>query len=409
MNKITKIVSLITLFLVLISQIYILSIYVHPDTGTQEKVREIKNVSAETENNYTEDQEKIPTQEEYSPVLCEIGTATWCKYCPEMEKKIYEIYDSGKYPIYIVSLVYDKSKAAKNRLEKDYNIYGFPTLFIDGGRKVIFGSDVGKSEIEKQIKNVAERPKKDISIDLDVSLEDNESLDLKLRIKNKEDSDYSGKLKVYLVEINSRWYDYDGKPYRFALLDFIIDREIYLDFGEDKTITSTWRISNSLKPVNKDNLMIIATLFSDESKVKYSDPPENKRSFSARYVDYLVAKRIGEGNLPPQVGISIPREGMLHLRSKPLFKMPFGRTIVIGKTYLDFTVRDDGDYVKIKIYVDGEIKKIIVDNNFNKEEEYRFILPHPLLGNHNVMIEVYDKNGKKGKAELDLWCFKIFN
>ncbi len=405
MNKITKLVTLTVLILLLISQIFIISGQL---SSTSYEESGLTGTNTQETANNTNKQNVISPQKKYYPVLCEIGTATWCKYCPELEEKIYDIYDQGKYPIYLVSLVYDKSQSAKKRLERDYSIYGFPTLFVDGGREVIYGSDVGKSEIEKKIKTVAEKPKKNISIDIDVNLKDNESLYLKIEIRNNESSDYSGRLKVYLVEINSRWYDYEGRPYRYALLDFVLDRKVYIDFGEKEVITCTWKIGDNLKPINRENLMVIVTLFSEESKKMYSDPPENKKSFDAHYLDALAVKKLGEGNLPPHIGIAQPKKGMFHFRSKPLFKTLSRKTVVFGKTYLKFVVRDDGRYVKIRIYVDGKLHRIIVDNNFGGEKEYQFKLPPLLIGRHTITIEVYDEEGEGGKESMEILSFLLF-
>ncbi len=72
-------------------------------------------------------------------VLIETGTATWCPYCPIMDEALKSIYEKGEYPFYMVALIADKNSKAYDRVINDYNLYGYPTAFIDGGRKVIVG------------------------------------------------------------------------------------------------------------------------------------------------------------------------------------------------------------------------------------------------------------------------------
>jgi hypothetical protein len=81
-------------------------------------------------------------------VFVEEGTETDCKNCPIVANILHELYESGKYNFYYVSLVNDRSPKAKTRLSDDYDVYGFPTVFIDGGYKVIVGGTNAKSEYQ---------------------------------------------------------------------------------------------------------------------------------------------------------------------------------------------------------------------------------------------------------------------
>ena len=49
-------------------------------------------------------------------VFIEEGTATSCKFCPDMAYALDSIYQSGDYPFYFVALVEDRNQEAKNRL-----------------------------------------------------------------------------------------------------------------------------------------------------------------------------------------------------------------------------------------------------------------------------------------------------
>jgi len=65
-------------------------------------------------------------------VFCEKGTASWCPSCPSMASKLSDIYESGDYPFFFVSMVVDESNDANSRMG-NYNLKWLPTAFYDGG------------------------------------------------------------------------------------------------------------------------------------------------------------------------------------------------------------------------------------------------------------------------------------
>jgi len=97
-------------------------------------------------------------------VFIEEGTATDCKNCPIVANILNELYESGKYNFYYLSLVNDRSSEAQNRLSQDYDIYGFPTVFIDGGYKVIVGGNNAKSKYEQAILDAGSREAPNIQV-----------------------------------------------------------------------------------------------------------------------------------------------------------------------------------------------------------------------------------------------------
>ena len=72
-------------------------------------------------------------------VFIEEGTVTWCPDCPAMGHALYDIYESSDYPFYYVALVEDMDATANNRVMNEYNLWGYPTGYIDGGYKVLTG------------------------------------------------------------------------------------------------------------------------------------------------------------------------------------------------------------------------------------------------------------------------------
>jgi len=90
---------------------------------------------------------------------------------------------------------------------------------------------------------------------------------------------YKGRLRVYVVEIESRWEMENRQPYHYALLDFAYNGELsinYLDTFED---TINWQ-----GDVKEDNVIVMAAVFNPEPHKNYADPPIG-RPFNAHYVD----------------------------------------------------------------------------------------------------------------------------
>jgi len=119
-------------------------------------------------------------------VFIEEGTATWCQYCPSMAEALYTVYQSGEYPFYFVALIHDKSPGAADRLENDYNIYGFPTAFFDGGYRVIVGGDSNPNSYRSRIRASGQRNVHDLNLTLSVEYLGNGALQVSVNIINNQ-------------------------------------------------------------------------------------------------------------------------------------------------------------------------------------------------------------------------------
>ena len=209
----------------------------------------------------------------FHTVFIEEATQTTCKNCPTIGKILSDLYENDEYDFYYVSMIEDKNSRAHDRLYDDYNILGFPTVFIDGGYKVLYGGLVGKSEFEKAIKNAELRAAPNIKVNLNAEYDNiTEKLLTKVTIENKEDVIYEGSLKVYLTEILSRWNNYDGKKYDFGFLDYVINKGISISPNDNISVTGEMDISD----YDYQNLMVIAVVFNSEYVPKYSYPNENR-------------------------------------------------------------------------------------------------------------------------------------
>jgi hypothetical protein len=119
-------------------------------------------------------------------IFIEEASPTWCHNCPDMANKLFQIYNSKEYPFYFVSLISDMNDIANSRLQNDYNIYGYPTGFFDGGKNVIIGGGVNINDYISKIKLCGERNVHDLNLSLSVEWIGNGSLDISFSIINNE-------------------------------------------------------------------------------------------------------------------------------------------------------------------------------------------------------------------------------
>ena len=101
-------------------------------------------------------------------VFIEEGTGTWCPSCPPMAEVLHNISKMGEYPFYYTAIVEDMTKNSTIRLVDDYNIYGYPTAFFDGGKKVVMGSGRDEAYFISIIETCAKSDVHDLDLNLSV-------------------------------------------------------------------------------------------------------------------------------------------------------------------------------------------------------------------------------------------------
>jgi hypothetical protein len=74
-------------------------------------------------------------------VLVEDATAWWCPNCPYVSLALDNIYHSGEYPFYFLSLIEDRGSflgdsLGTTRTHDVYNRWALPTIYADGGYRV---------------------------------------------------------------------------------------------------------------------------------------------------------------------------------------------------------------------------------------------------------------------------------
>ena len=282
-----------------------------------------------------------------------------------------------------------------------------PVVYIDGGYKLLFGGGATESDFLSNIRSARNREVPEISTKLTAEYDEN-STELTTRIIaiNNETEQYSGRIRVYLTEIISRWNQQNSEPYHFALVDYIIDKEIKIPGNgnitiEDERLLSEFAVSDLLA----EELMIISVIFNSKSTIKDSFPiDKSKGDFQAHYADSTEATLIVPGgNLPPQAKISYPKAGKFHMFGNAVFKTPFKRTYLTGTTQVIAEITDDSGIEKVEFYIDGTL----VSTDFEEPYEYEIKKPS-ILGRltispiHTIKIIAYDNEGKTDDAIIEV-------
>ena len=341
-------------------------------------------------------------------VFIEEATATWCAPCPQVAAILHDLYETKNYQFYYVSMVHDVNDKAKERLDTDYNNLGFPTVYIDGGYKVVFTAEdksVYKDEISAAL--LRNTPNLHISVNAEFDNATNEMI-IDILVENEEEETYTGRLRVYLTEITSRWADYDGIPYSYGFLDYIINQEISIGAGDNEVFHKVRKISDfGFSNIDPENLKIFAVVFSSEKNQGYSDPPDNQELFDAYYADAVNdTDLVLGGNQPPGVGISIPVKGKWHFWGRPLFKTFFGNnTILIGKTTITAIAEDDSNIEKVEFYINENLKSTVT------QEPYEWSLKRVAFIKHyrkfTIKVKAYDDSGKTATTSIDVISFRL--
>jgi len=337
-------------------------------------------------------------------VFVEEGTATWCSNCPEVAEVLHDLFDPDNPEFYHVSLVHDKNSIAESRLDDDYNKYGFPTVYLDGGYKVILGSDNFRSKFQQALEDANNREVPLIYLNL--TSEWNESrneIKNTVLIKNNDDQDYDGRLKIYITEITSAWRDNDNERYSYALIDYGYNNKISIDVDESKTISEVWEIPDN---VDKDNLWIMAVLFNSESHSSNSDTIDNSKPFDAYYADAAHGVKVTEetSQVPPSIIISTPKDFTHYIFGREIENRYVSQTYILGKITINVDIESDYDIDRVEYNIKGPLREF---SETLSESPYSYTFDKLSFGKYKIGVVLYDENGITSNDDIEVFIFNI--
>jgi len=104
---------------------------------------------------------------------------------------------------------------------------------------------------------------------------------------------YKGHLRIYIVEPESRWDNYDDEPYHYGFLDYAFNDVISIDYLDTYSETIIWNGNqNDYGDIEESNIMVFAAIFNPEINKAYAEPPLGG-AFEAHYVDAAAGVKPG--------------------------------------------------------------------------------------------------------------------
>ncbi len=202
-------------------------------------------------------------------VLVEEGTATWCVYCPTVAQYLSDIYSSGLYDFYYVALVADMNSYAAARTS-ELGLYGYPTCFGDGGYQSVVGAYGSSTPYINMINNCGARTVANLDLAPSAAWMGNAQINVGVNVTNNGTSSYNGRVRVYVTEIESRWYVF-GTQYHYAMIgNYAVNQTVNIPAGGTATLSALWDgNSYGFGDITQTNIMVIVSVFN--SSTNYTD------------------------------------------------------------------------------------------------------------------------------------------
>ena len=244
-------------------------------------------------------------------VLGEFGTASGGYYCPISHSALKELYEEAHLDFYYITHIADRNSISWSYLINNYNIFGYPTVWWDGGYIVNLGAGDAKNKYNISINQCLSRFVYDIDIVLSQEWLDGTKMKINCTVLNNEENTYEGKIKVAICEKESSmgWKDSHNVTYTMPFLDWAFNENISISSGDYWNDVIIWDgISNGYPSITGVNIIIIAAVYNNEWHQGYSGPPPDC-PFNAYYIDKCVAADFGTSQPPDAPLISGPSNG----------------------------------------------------------------------------------------------------
>lgn len=215
---------------------------------------------------------KIEKQNFTHTVMTEYATLTTCPPCVTASSQLYSIYSSGDLDFYYVTLVGDEGSLNIRSRLGELGVTNVPDVYFDGGYRKILGRQTDEIPYRTAISQSGVRVVPDIDMNIDVKWLGGGNLKITITVINNEAEKFNGHLRTYVVEKESRWNDYGGKPYHYAAIGVPLDKSVSIikshstPIGDTYTFKKTWYGSlYGFGDITKDNIIVIAAVYDQES------------------------------------------------------------------------------------------------------------------------------------------------
>jgi hypothetical protein len=311
-----------------------------------------------------------PSTDANHAVLVEYGSQTTCVECPLTSNQLYDLYAAEAYGFFYVSLVADENEAAHNRLQA-LGATTYPAVYVDGGDRRVMGAQHDAGAYIDAIVSCSSRNVHPVEVYLETKWTSSPCFPLiriYVDIVNQGTSVYEGHLLISIIEIKSEWKDYSGRPFSYALLDYVCNDNITIapaPLGAHSAVFTWFPNTTHCGTAHDPNMLVMVTVFSE----------------SNGFADETVVSRLADGS-PPNTPAT-----------------PLGTTNgKIGEAYTYSTCSTDPDDDKIKYGWDW-------NGDYHPDEWTDYITSGQAItvthrwetkGHYNVQVIAVDETGMEG-------------
>ena len=309
---------------------------------------------------------------ESPPVIVEFFTTSDNNDGAYTSEQIYQYY-SDIYPynseepdFYYMTFLTDTISHAKKRAN-EIGVTDYPFVSVDGGYREF----EGKKDLSVYIDAISESKNRDhAEININVKADwsqcpCHQEINTVINIDNPLETEYRGRLLVYVAMIDSRWTDEKNRPFNYVVVGTVTDEEIVIGTGTQGLFINDymWGDYNYVKVDNGNiyNFVVIATVFSEETG----------------FLDVLDVDRLLSGDQPKKPNIQGPTTGTK------------------GESYSYFISSTDTDNDKIKYIIDwdGNYKLFEYTDYYESGDEIEVSNIWEKTGSFDIRVKAKDEEG----------------
>ena len=332
-------------------------------------------------------------------VFAEYFTTGWCQYCPSASANLKSVYESNDYNFYFVSMIIEDgdsnqiSQDARDRAN-EFGISGYPTVEFDGGYIEVVGGQSDDTNYRSAISTCNDREYANVDLELTAEHRGGAKIGISVEVTNNEDSSYSGTLRVYIVEIISRYLNYDGNHSTFGFLDFAINADVEVLSGQTETEAATWDgasvsddLGNDFGDIQPDNIIIFATISNGNRATALDRHPQSSMVLNLYFIDDATAAHLTTGSLddtqPPNVDIITPIENQ----------------VLSELIRINAYIQDDGTIFSVEFQIDDTNIWTRMFPEGSVENEYFAFWDTEFVedGDHTITVRAIDLGNNEGQ------------
>ena len=200
-------------------------------------------------------------------VLIELFVTPGCTACPPAEETLDKMYDKDVYNFSLVTMILDINMEAQNRAI-EFNVEYVPTSVVDGGLRKKVGPK-SEAEYASDISYAASQDARNITVTSSFQTSGNQ-LNISITVRNNNQSTFSGTVRAYVVEPESRYLASNGHAIPYGFLGYAVEAGINIPGGNEWSSYPQWTGTN----INPDNIAVVIAVFGSDGRCQFAETLE---------------------------------------------------------------------------------------------------------------------------------------